>query len=55
MKSARLDHERQASGWLKLNCDSCLMYEHVRMGIHVIRTVAAIFPYMNLERKSKAD
>jgi hypothetical protein len=31
------------------------MYERVWTGIHVVRTVATIFPYMNLERKSKAD
>jgi hypothetical protein len=31
------------------------MYEHVRMGIHVIRTVGSIFHYLNLERKSEAD
>jgi hypothetical protein len=31
------------------------MNERVRTGIHVIRTVASIFPYLNLERKSEAD
>jgi hypothetical protein len=30
------------------------MYERVRTGIHVVRTVS-IFPYLNLERKSEAD
>jgi hypothetical protein len=30
------------------------MDERVRTGIHVVRTVAAIFPYLILERKSKA-
>jgi alanine dehydrogenase len=30
------------------------MNERVRTGIHVVRTVASIFPYLNLERKSKA-
>jgi hypothetical protein len=40
---------------LYLNCDSCLMYERVQMGIHVVWTVASIFPYLNLERKSEAD
>jgi hypothetical protein len=77
--SARPDHERQASGRLKLNaqfpyllkvrsdqagwkfgrlylnCDSCLMYESVRKWIHVVRTVASNFPYLNLERKFEAD
>jgi len=43
------------SGRLYLNCDSCLVYECVQTGIHVVRTVASIFPYLNLERKSKAD
>jgi hypothetical protein len=33
-----------ASGHLDLNCDTCLMDEGVRTGIHVVRTVAAIFP-----------
>jgi hypothetical protein len=31
------------------------MYERVRTGIHAVRTVASIFPYLNLERKSEAD
>jgi hypothetical protein len=31
------------------------MNERVRTGIHVVRTVASIFPYLNLERKSEAD
>jgi len=35
--------------------DSCLMNERVWMGIHVVRTVESIFPYLNLERKSEAD
>jgi len=35
-----------ASGCLDLNCDTCFMDEHVQTGIHVIRTVAAIFPYL---------
>jgi hypothetical protein len=32
------------SGRLDFECDTCLMNESVRTGIHVIRTVAAIFP-----------
>jgi hypothetical protein len=31
------------------------MYERVRTGIHVVQTVASIFPYLNLERKSEVD
>jgi uncharacterized protein (DUF39 family) len=31
------------------------MYERIRTGIHVVWTVASIFPYLNLERKSEAD
>jgi hypothetical protein len=31
------------------------MYECVRMGIHVVRTIASIFHYLNLERKSEGD
>jgi hypothetical protein len=33
---------------------TCLMCECVRTGIHVVQTVAAIFPYLNLERKFEA-
>jgi ABC-type branched-subunit amino acid transport system ATPase component len=29
------------------------MDERVRIGIYVVRTVAAIFPYLNLERNLK--
>jgi len=47
--SARPDDGRLASGRLSLNCDSCLIDERVWTGIHVVRTVAAIFPYLNLE------
>jgi len=52
--SARPDLGRLASGRLNLNCDSCLMGERVQTGIHIVRTVVAIFPYLNLERKSEA-
>jgi hypothetical protein len=31
------------------------MYERVRTGIHIVLTVASIFPYLNLERKSEVD
>jgi hypothetical protein len=32
------------SGRLDFECDTCLMDECIRTGIHVIRTVAVIFP-----------
>jgi len=31
------------------------MYERVWTGIHIVQTVASIFPYLNLERKFEAD
>jgi hypothetical protein len=37
---------------LDFECDTCLMNECVWTGIHIIRTVAAIFPYLCFERKS---
>jgi len=40
----------QTSKRLNLNCDSCIKEKRVRTGIHIVRTVAAIFSYMNLER-----
>jgi len=40
------------SGCLDLNCDTCLMDERVRTGIHVVRTVAVIFPYLCFGKKS---
>jgi hypothetical protein len=39
------------SGRLYLNCDSCLMNERVRMGIHVVQTITSIFPYLNFGKK----
>jgi hypothetical protein len=33
-------------------CDTCLMDERVRTDIHVVRTVAAIFPYLCFGKKS---
>jgi len=50
---ARPDDGRLASGRLYLNCDSCLMYERVRTGIHVVRTVASIFPYLTWKENLK--
>jgi hypothetical protein len=32
-------------------CDTCLMDESVQTGIHVVRTVAAIFPYLCFGKK----
>jgi len=37
-----------ASGWLDLNCDTCLIDERIQTGIHVVWTVAAIFPSLRL-------
>jgi hypothetical protein len=39
-------------GRLDLNCDTCLKDDRVRMGIHVVRAVAAIFPYLCFGKKS---
>jgi hypothetical protein len=41
-----------ASELLDFECDTCLMDERVRTGIHIIRTVAAIFLYPGFGRKS---
>jgi hypothetical protein len=41
-------------GCLDLNCDTYLMDERVRTGIHVVQSVAAIFPYLCLERNLEA-
>jgi hypothetical protein len=41
-----------ASGSLDLNYDTCLMDERVRTGIHVVQTIAAIFPYLCFGKKS---
>jgi hypothetical protein len=43
-----------ASGRMDLNCDTCLMDERVRTGIHDVQTVTAIFPYLCLERNPEA-
>jgi len=43
-----------SSGRLDLNCDTCLMDERVRTGIHFAQTVAVIFPYLCLERNPEA-
>jgi len=31
------------------------MYKRIQTGIHVVRAVASIFLYLNLEKKSEAD
>jgi hypothetical protein len=43
---------RLASGHLNFECDTCLMDESIRTGIHIVRTVAAIFPYLCFGKKS---
>jgi hypothetical protein len=53
--NARPDHADRSLDGFNLNCNSCLMYERVRMGNHVVRTVASIFPYLNLKIKSEAE
>jgi len=40
----RLDNGRLESRRLNLNYDSCLKEKSVQTGIHVVRTVASIFP-----------
>jgi hypothetical protein len=42
------------SGRLDFECDTCLMDEHVRTGIQVVQTVAAIFPYLYFGKKSRS-
>jgi hypothetical protein len=44
--------DAHASWRLDLNCDTCLMDEHVRTGIHIVQTVVAIFPYLCYGKKS---
>jgi len=44
VKSAISILDAHASGRLNLNCNSCLKEKRVRTGIHVVRTVASIFP-----------
>jgi hypothetical protein len=38
-----------------LNCDSCLIYERVWMGIHILHMVVSIFPYSELWKEFEAD
>jgi hypothetical protein len=48
--SARLDQCWLTSGRWYLNCDSCLIYERVQKGNHIVRTVYQSSLILNLER-----
>jgi len=41
-----------SSGWLNFECTTCLMNECIRTGIHIVRTVAYVFPYLCFGKKS---
>jgi len=41
-----------SSGRLNFECATCLMDERVRTRIHIVQTIAAIFPYLCFEKKS---
>jgi len=43
---------RLASRRLDFECTTCLMDECIRKGIHIVRTVAAVFQYLCFEIKS---
>jgi hypothetical protein len=43
---------RQTSERLGFECMTCLMNERIRTEIHIVRTVAAIFPYLCFRKKS---
>jgi len=43
---------RLMSGRLDFECTTCLMDECVRKGIHIVRTVVAVFPYLCFGKKS---
>jgi hypothetical protein len=43
---------RPSSGRLNFECETCLMDERVRTGIHIVRMVATVFPYMCFGKKS---
>jgi len=49
---ARLDHADRGPDVSKLNYNTCLIDDPVRMGIHVAWTVAVIFPYLCFGKKS---
>jgi hypothetical protein len=46
----RPDEERQTSGRWHLNCDSCLIYDRVRTGNHIVWTVCQSSHILILER-----
>jgi hypothetical protein len=37
---------------LDFECTTCLMNERVRTGIHIVRTIVAVFPYLCFGKKS---
>jgi hypothetical protein len=43
---------RPMCGRLNFECTTCLTNERVRTGIHIVRTVAAIFPYLCFGKNS---
>jgi hypothetical protein len=43
---------RPLSRSLNFECTTCLMDERVQTGIHIVRTVAAVFPYLCFGKKS---
>jgi hypothetical protein len=43
---------RLASGRRNFECATCLMEERAQTGIHIVRKVAAIFPYLYFGKKS---
>jgi hypothetical protein len=43
---------RLSSERLKFECSTCLMNERIWMGIHIVRIVAAVFPYLCFRKKS---
>jgi hypothetical protein len=45
---------RPSSGRLNFECTTCLMNERIRTGIHIVRTVVAVFPYLCFGKKSQS-
>jgi hypothetical protein len=43
---------RTSSGCMNFECPTCLVDERIQMGIHIVRTVAAVFPYLCFGKKS---
>lgn len=43
---------RLTSGCLDFECTTCLMDERIQIGIHIVRMVAAVFPYLCFGKKS---